>query len=238
MAGLWLTSFREDLAWCAYGQDTSLGRVRQYPSWTWVAASDAQIQWPRLKLHSTFQIKDTSFNNATRGLNQHIYTENCHLLISGLIRSVSIQSRPEPDEFEKAYPLARNCLVLEDSQILSLRDSSLVSAVDRAPGYKYHEEVDGQRSTPHGTFFADYCFWNTETEFLEALQHVYFLFLGVEEDPESGWVAGMVLKPRSGQWDEPHSSYQRIGWLRYCPPEAVEMPEWMSQGTALTLKLC
>ncbi|KAH7245077.1 heterokaryon incompatibility protein-domain-containing protein [Fusarium tricinctum] len=210
LAGLWLKSLRKDLGWCAYGRDTSLGRVRKYPSWTWVAASDAQILWPWLKLHSTFQIKGTSFNEATQRLNQHAYNESCHLLISGLIRSVSIQSRPEPDDFEKAYPLARNCLVLEDSQLLSLRDSSLVSAVDCTPGNKSHEEVDGQRSTMQGTFCADYYFWNTETEFLEALQHVYFLFLGIGKVPDSGWVAGMVLKPRSGQWDEPHCSYQRI----------------------------
>jgi hypothetical protein len=182
-------------------------------------------------------MKGTSFNEATQRLNQHAYNGSCHLLISGLIRPVSIQCRPEPDDFEKAYPLARKCLVLEDSQLLSLRDSSLVSAVDCTPGNKSHEEVDGQRSTTQGTFCADYCFWNTETGFLEALQHVYFLFLGIGVVPNSGWVAGMVLKPRSGQSDEPHCSYQRIGWLRYCPPEAVKMPEWMSQGTALTLKL-
>lgn len=211
--------------------------MRKYPSWTWVAASDSQIRWPRLRLHPTFQIKGTTFDEETQGLNQHAYTETCHLLISGLIRSVSIQSRPEPDDFQKAYPLARNCVVVEDSQLLVQRDGCIVSAVNRIPGIESKEEINDQSSTTHGTFFADYCFWNTEAEFLESLQHVYFLFLGTEEDSNRSSIAGMILKPHSSQRDESHSPYHRIGWLEYCPPEAVEMPEWLSQGTELTFKL-
>ncbi|KAH6954181.1 heterokaryon incompatibility protein-domain-containing protein [Fusarium avenaceum] len=237
LAGLWLESLREDLAWCAYGKDTSFGRVRKYPSWTWVAASDSQIEWPQLKLHPTFQMKGTSFDEGTQGFDQHTYTESGYLLISGVMRSVSIQSRAEPDDFGEAYPLARNCVVVEHHQILLQRDSSLLSVVNRRPGSEPHEEVNGHRSTTHGTFFADYCFWNTEAEFLEALQNVNFLLLGIEEYIDPAWVAGMVLKPCSRQGGESDCWYQRIGWLRYCPPEAVKMPEWMSQGSALTFKL-
>jgi hypothetical protein len=237
LAGLWLKNLREDLAWCAYGNDISLGRVRKYPSWTWVAASDSQIEWPRLQLHPTFEVKGTSFDEATPGFDQHAYTESCHLLISGVIRSVSIQSHTELGSFEKAYPLARNCQVVEDSQLLVQPDGSLVSAINHKPGNKSHEEINGQRSTTHGTFLADYCFWNTEAEFREALQHVDFLLLGTVKDTNPSSIAGMILKPRSSQLDESHCSYERIGWLQYYPLEAVEKPEWMFQGTALTLKL-
>jgi hypothetical protein len=117
------------------------------------------------------------------------------------------------------------------------RHGSLVSAVDGEPGTESQEQINGQMSTTSGIFFPDYCFWNTEAELREGLQHVHFLLLGTDEDSDYSWIAGMVLKPRSRQLNESHCGYERIGWLRYYPPGAVEMPEWMSQGTMLTLKL-
>jgi hypothetical protein len=182
-------------------------------------------------------VKGTSFDEATPGFDQHGYTESYHLLLSGVIRSISIRSRTELCGFEKPYTLTRYCQVAEDSQLLVQRDGSLVSAANRKPENESFEEISGQMSIIDGTFFADYRFWNTESELQEVLQHVHFLLLGTDEDTDHSRIAGMVLKPRSRQLNESHCRYERIGWLRYYPPGAVEIPEWMSQGTTLTLKL-
>ncbi|KIL93691.1 hypothetical protein FAVG1_02251 [Fusarium avenaceum] len=237
LAGLWLSNLRKDLAWSAYGNDISLGRVRHYPSWTWAAVSDLRIEWPQLRLHPTFQVKGTSFDEATKGFDQYAHTDSCHLVLSGVVRSVSIRSHGKLGSLEEAYPLVRRCTVIEDSQLLVQRDGSIFRAVNPTPGSESNEEPNDQRSNTYGTFLADYCFWNTEAEFLEALRHVYFLFLGTEEDSDRPLIAGMILKPHSSQWNGSHCSFQRIGWLRYTYPVAVEMSEWMSQGTESTFKL-
>ncbi|RBR10225.1 uncharacterized protein FIESC28_09611 [Fusarium coffeatum] len=226
LAGLWLKSLREDLAWHAYGDQESLGRVRKGPSWTWTAAGDFRIEWSPLKLHSTFQVEATSFHGDIQRFNLDTDVESRYLRISGKLLPVSIRTYTELGDFEQAYPLARNCQVVEwgrrhsqHSQLLLQRNGCLVGPAERDPKDRSKEVGDNRSCDIYGTFFADYRFWETDTELREALQYTYFLLLGIEPDIDPGdpfWIAGMVLKPRPGPWAEPEDWYERVGWLRYC----------------------
>ncbi|KAJ4128204.1 hypothetical protein NW768_008490 [Fusarium equiseti] len=244
LAGLWLKNLREDLAWHAYGDEESMGRVRKGPSWTWAAAGDLRIEWSPLDLHSTFRVEGASFHGDIHGFNADSDVKDRHLRISGNLLPVSIQTYTELEDFEEAFPLARHCQVVEwsrrhsqHSQILVQQNGSLVGPAKRDPRGRSKEVGDSQRSYMHGTFFADYRFWETDEELRETLQHAYFLLLGIELDADPFWIAGMVLKPRLGPWAELEESYERIGWLRYCTLKSAKETEWVPQGTAVTLKL-
>ncbi|RFN53395.1 het-domain-containing protein [Fusarium flagelliforme] len=244
LAGLWLKNLREDLAWHAYGDEESPGRVRKGPSWTWAAAGDLRIEWSPLDLHSTFQVEGMSFHGDIQGFNPDSDVEGRYLRISGNLLPVSIRTYTERESFEEAFPLARHCQVVEwsrrhsqHSQLIVQRNGSLVSPAKHDPRDRSKEVGDCRSSYMHGTFFADYRFWETDEELRESLQHTYFLLLGIEPDTDPFWIAGMVLKPRLRTWAESEGLYERIGWLRYCTLNSVQETEWVPQGTAVTLKL-
>ncbi|CEI66054.1 hypothetical protein FVEN_g4535 [Fusarium venenatum] len=244
LAGLWMNNIREDVSWRTSGNDAPFGRMRKGPSWSWATACESPIIWPPIKLHKTFQVTSTSIHKEINGLTVHEYAKGSHLTIRGFIQPISIQTYVNRDELEKVYPLVRRCQVVEwarrhseHSQLLARRFGSLVKHAERKPRDKAIEMDNDQEQTMYGTFFADYRFWETEEELRGTLQHVYFLFLGSETDTDPLWIDGMILRPRSGQWDESNVCYERIGWLRYCTLDSVTESDRTPRGTQSTITL-
>jgi hypothetical protein len=244
LTGLWVKSLREDIVWSTVGDEASFGRVRNGPSWTWAAAADIRIEWPRIQLHPTFQVEGTSFDEETQGLNLHSYAEGSTIHISGLLQPVSIRTQAKLDRFEKTFPLARYCKVVEwrrrhseHSQQLVRCHGALVEPVENGQRKERRDVDSSEKPTMYGDFCADYRFWETEEELRETLQHVYFLFLGTESDTDPLWIDGIVLKPRLHQWDDSKAWYERIGWLRYCTLESVKGSEWTPRGIPSKLRL-
>jgi hypothetical protein len=236
------------------GGEAPLGRVRKGASWTWAAACDTRIDWPRIELHATFQVDGTSFDEETQEFNPHSYAEGSYVLVSGLIQPVSIRTDTKPSILAKTYPLLRHCQVVEwgrrhseNSQLLVRCHGYLVEPSKNKPS-ETTQEVDSDHKQPamYGNFWPDYRFWETEEELQETLQHVYFLLLGTERRRGPLWIDGLVdplridglvLKPRLHQWKDSKGRYERIGWLRYCTLEYVKESEWTPRGTPSKLTL-
>ncbi|RGP80099.1 heterokaryon incompatibility [Fusarium longipes] len=245
VAGLWLKTLRDDLAWCTQGDEAPLGRVRKGPSWTWVAASDIRIEWPQIELHPSFQVDGASLGEGSQRFDLQSCAESFSLRISGFIQSVSIRTHAELDSYPRALPLARNCEVVEwrrrhseHSQLLVRCQASLVESIPSEPRLSTRDsDAELEKPTMYGHFTADYRFWESEEELRDKLQHVYFLLVGTKSDSGTLSLYGMMLKPRQDRWDESKDCYERIGWLRYCTLEHMQVSDWAAWRTPSTLNL-
>lgn len=238
--GMWMCSLERDLAWKYYGDEATIGRPREGPSWSWVHAADGRIEWPLLL-----------FDDLYRWYHVHGLVENENglakphkdaLLLSGILVPVSIQTWTDRESFENAFPLSRYCNVMVYRRRHSqtplhtiLRSRHLLPPLLGHSGSDYehcivHEAESEHDETMHGTFTADYRFWASEELLQQQMQHVIFMVMGVDIDSSppslySGgtdcWVAGLLLRPADRRTPEKGipDRYERIGWLRYSTRE-------------------
>lgn len=225
---MWSSLLEQDLSWHVFSKETSFGRPRQGPSWSWTHSSDdsEEIAFSRLYEDNYYQLHEI-IEPDTEG---DVASVSTAILLTGTILAVSLQIYEVRGGMEVKFPSMRNCRVFEqEGDMLSTQielcplPGSVESSLDQG-------DTNTSASFLQGEFMADYRFWPSEAELQHELQHIMFFPLGVDDfddfpyshqtDEAACWVAGMVLRPSSvwgkGQSPEHENQFERVGWLRYC----------------------
>ncbi|KAF1946556.1 hypothetical protein EJ02DRAFT_214296 [Clathrospora elynae] len=171
VAGMWINTLQEDMAWTYNGDEATEGRPRRGSSWSWALAADGRVDWPDLSYLGNYHTFHGLVSCDTVASEEHTGS----LSLSGTLLPVSLQIYAERYEYEQRFPLARQCNVKEhrrrhsEPQILSIfrlespfRPISGSRSTNRR---KRAREAESQRDTTmYGNFTADYRFWSSEEE--------------------------------------------------------------------------
>jgi hypothetical protein len=231
--GLWASSLEQDLAWSIWGNESSVGRPRASPSWSWAACVDSKIEWTHLYESDHFQLRSI-LQQSEEPLRMTA------LSVSGILCAVSIQVWKKRTKLEERYSLVRFCQIIEHGDCFDQKASDTVRLARSYPPLEGSFE-DREKNDPNtelhppsqGEFRADYRFWSSDEALQLTLQNLVFCMLGEEDhdypSPESPkdeacWVAGMVLRSTkemkiSFKGNE-LQQFERIGWLRYSTRQA------------------
>jgi hypothetical protein len=231
--GMWSSFLEQDISWYILSNETSIGRPRKGPSWSWTQSGRScnDISFVRFHQDNYYQLHEII--DPDIGQSALDYTA---LLLSGTIITVVLRTYEQRDEMESTWLLMRSCHVFElEEQCSPNQDGNTLNTMIRyspLPGSASDplSEADAEtyESTMTGAFMADYRFWESEKELQHELHHVVFLLLGIEDfddflgqtEETHCWVAGMVLRAVETRDTGPLSHnldrYERVGWLRYC----------------------
>jgi hypothetical protein len=214
--GLWVSSLKEDPSWSIWRHSASVGRPRESPSWSWVSCVESRLDWTDFHESDCLHLREI----VQRPENPML----APLSVSGILLTLSIQTRPKETELEEKLSWVRRC------QILKLCDTVVFESSHSAHPDDFEDRGvnkvgPGLLQSLTADLRADYRFRSSGEDLRVMLQHMVFCVLGVEnrgrlDDVEPCWVAGMILRPIEDQGCFPEGSelqqFERIGWLRYC----------------------
>jgi hypothetical protein len=214
------------------------GRPRSAPSWSWVAATDTVIQWPNIDLHTSFQVRNQPNGLNLTSMKDRKESPDQTIHLSGIIQPARIQFHEDDARFMDSSVSWQPCQIIEDSP--TVIEEKLSQA--QSPNEESHSGLGPTASTQatananpnnrvySATFFADYLFWTSHSDFRDILRETYFCLVGVEKGLDPVCMAGMLLRPLKDERSSKMQRFERIGWLS-CVTQH-EQNSWRAHGSA------
>jgi hypothetical protein len=233
--GLWLEAFDTQLLWANQGFSPQEYRPRIAPSWSWISAADGGIDWGRTRLlKSRWQIISVPMHDvATENENQEPIL--FPLEVSGNLAQLSLELRDGSD-VQEAFPGFRSVnLKLASANDLLIKTVTSETKVAASLSSIEHNSPMALQNF-RGEIWTDYKFWTDETSLWNCLSNIYFWETGIEDQAEAFgphcWAVGMLLRCVDADKNATVSSFERIGWLRFCTNTTKD--KWTPLGTDTT----